>query len=205
MAEPTKLPGKSDPPGEQGPGTRRRRLLQGGLAATPLLTLVSRPVLGAARCVSASGFHSMPASRHGPEQVCSGRSPDYWKQPLHFAEWPPPYVPGTGQDENGAIKPAALAESSPTRFNAVFSPSPFEEWMTLLDVLEAGGGPPLDVARHIVAALLNAASGFTPVLEVPAVLTMWEEYASMGYFEPTAGVRWYNEEIVDYLLSTMPS
>jgi hypothetical protein len=93
----------------------------------------------------------------------------------------------------------------PTRFNAVFSPSPFEGWMTLLDVLEAGGGPPLDVARHIVAALLNAASGLTPVLDVTAVLIMWEEFATAGYFEPTAGVKWYHEEIVDYLLSTMPS
>jgi hypothetical protein len=86
----------------------------------------------------------------------------------------------------------------------VFSPSPFEEWVTLLDVLEAGGGPPGDVGRHIVAALLNAASGLTPVLSVADVLIMWEEYATMGYFEPTAGVRWYHGEIVDYLLSTMP-
>jgi len=202
MAEPTKLPGKSDPPGEQGPGTRRRRLLQGGLAATPLLTLVSRPVLGATRCVSASGFHSMPASRPGPEQVCSGRSPGYWKQPHHFGQWPKLYVPGPGHSE---AAPPGPGEPVPTRFNAVFSPSPFEKWMTLLDVLEAGGGPPLDVARHIVAALLNAASGFTPVLSVEGVRIMWEEYASMGYFEPTAGVKWYHEEIVDYLLSTMPS
>ncbi len=74
----------------------------------------------------------------------------------------------------------------------------------MLQVLEMGGGPPNDVARHIVAALLNVASGWTPVLTISRVQDIWNEYATKGYYEPTAGVKWYHDDIVNYLLSTMP-
>jgi hypothetical protein len=165
----------------------------------------------------------MPASGHGPQTVCSGHSPGYWKQPQHFNEWRG-YVPGSlqqpgeGGEKHGIgkhaqgvmLQPVNVANSNadlepPTLFDSVFfsvSPSPYQGF-TLLDVLEMGGGPPNDVARHIVAALLNAAAGLTPVLNVQEVQNMWEEYATHGYYEPTAGIKWYHEEIVDYLMSTM--
>src|SRR5688572_19983492 len=101
MGESTKHRGKSDLPRELKIADQtRRRLLQGGLAATPLLTLVSRPVLGSVACVRGSVFDSMPASGHGPQTVCNGRSPGYWKQPQHFNQWADGYEPGTpGQGE----------------------------------------------------------------------------------------------------------
>jgi hypothetical protein len=78
--------------------------------------------------------------------------------------------------------------------------------MTLLDVLGNGGndGGYGALGRHIAAALLNAASGKTPVLNVPAVLTIWNDYVATGRYEPTAGVYWDEEKIVTYLKSTMP-
>ena len=204
MADPTELPKNVDLPRDPRPDRNRRRLLQGGLGAAPLLTLVSRPVLGrgggAGNCHAPSAFVSMPTSEPGKTEFCSGRTPGYWKQTQHFRSWVPPYYPTTM---------TGLGGHEATRFNSVFTPSPYPPATTLLEVLDMGGGPPNDVGRHIVAALLNAARGWTPVLTVPAVQGIWREYmsrggAGAGYFEPTAGVKWYHGEIVDYLTSTMP-
>src|SRR5512135_285927 len=194
----------------------RRRLLRGGLGAAPvLLTLVSRPVLGGqwrvvggggggnwggGKCTTPSGFVSMPTSHPGQTYYCSGRTPGYWKQPQHYSSWVPPYYPTTTSWPN---------KHNATKFTDVFSPSPYPPDTTFLQVLELQGGPPDDVARHVVAAVLNAAAGWTPVLTIPAIQGIWNEYmttggGTIGYFEPTAGVKWYHDDIVNYLLSTMP-
>jgi len=202
MTEPTELPKDPEaaPEASARPDRNRRRLLQGGLGAAPFLTLLSRPVLANTQCFAPSGFISMPTSQHGPGIACAGRTPGYWKQEQHFSSWPMPYfptkVPGHGGHEA-------------TKFVSIFSPSPYAPKTTLLDVLSMDGGPPDDVARHIVATLLNVAAGLAPVLTVPEVMGIWREYilsggGGSGYFEPTAGVRWYHAEIVDYLVSTMP-
>jgi len=182
------------------PDKARRRLLQGGLGATPLLlTVVSRPALGGGshhygdKCYSPSGFVSMPTSEHGQPQYCKGRTPGYWKQSQHFDEWPHPYYPVKTYK-----KPATL-------FKTAFYPYPAGPYQTktMLQVCGLEGGPPNNVGRHIVAALLNAAKGWTPVLTVDAVKGIWGQYIQYGYYEPTAGVKWYHEQIVDYLTSTM--
>jgi hypothetical protein len=189
------------------PNGDRRRLLRGGLGAAPvLLTLVSRPVLGwggggggGGQCFTPSGFVSMPTSQHGKPYYCSGRTPGYWKQPQHFSSWVG-YYPTTTTGFGG---------HQASKFKDVFTPTPYPPQTTLLQVLELMGGPPNDVARHIVAALLNVMAGWTPVLTVPVVQGIWSEYmttggGTVGYFEPTAGVKWYHDDIVNYLLSTMP-
>ena len=184
MTEPKKNETNSDIP-------MRRRLLKGGLGASPLLmTLVSRPVLGhGSRCVSPSGFTSMPSSRQPQVHRCDGGTPGYWKN--HLSSWPAPYLP---KPKNG--KPA-------TTFNSVFSYSPYSASKTLLQVLEMESGPPHSVARHIVAALLNAQKGWTTVMTVAGIKNIWNSYRTLGYFEPTAGVRWYHDQIQNYLESTM--
>jgi hypothetical protein len=63
------------------------------------------------------------------------------------------------------------------------------------------GGSSNDVARHLVAAQLNVAKGWTPVLDAGKIQEIWLEYTGKGYFEPTAGVKWYEPEIVGYLES----
>jgi len=192
----------------------RRRLLRGGLGAAPvLLTLVSRPVLagqwrvvggggggGNGQCFTPSGFVSIPTSQHGQPYYCSGRTPGYWKQSQHFSSWVAPFYPTTVSGPGG---------HSATLFKDWFTPSPYPPATTFLQVLELQGGPPDDVARHIVASVLNVAAGWVPVLTVQVLKGIWGEYmntggSTIGYFQPTAGVKWYHDDIVNYLLSTMP-
>jgi len=203
-AETSKNKGAEAPVAARNPG--RRRLLRGGIGATPILmTLASRSVLAGTQCTSPSGFVSMPASRHGTPQTCIGRTPGYWKQDQHFNQWPNPYFPVATKVGN-TTKPA-------TTFNSVFGlPSPYNNADTFLDVLKTEdqgySGPPHDVARHVVAELLNIQKGWVTVLTVAKLKNIWHEYMATGggaggYFTPTAGVKWYHDDIVNYLKSTM--
>jgi hypothetical protein len=170
---------------------RERRRLLGGLSATPFLTtLVSPPAFGQQRCTAPSSFASIPTSHHEPPQACLGRPPAYWKDAKRLDQWPAPY-------------------QATTRFETVFSLSPYQSATTLLRVLETDGGPPDDVARHIVATLLNVAKRWVPVLTIVSVQGIWRRYmqtggGAAGYFEPTAGIKWFHDDIVVYLRSTMP-
>jgi hypothetical protein len=173
-----------------GPDGDRRRLLGGTGAATFLMTLLSGPVFGSQRCAAPSSFASMPASQYGPPQVCVGRAPAYWKDPRRLDQWPLPY-------------------RAKTVFDAFFEPSPYPRETSLLEVLEKEGRPPDDVARHAVATLLNVAKGWVPVLTVISVQGIWRRYintggGTTGYFEPTRGAKWFHDDIVAYLRSTMP-
>jgi len=89
----------------------RRRLLHG--AAPVLMTLVSRPVLGAVQCVTPSVFCSGNLSVAGDVVVCQGKTPGQW---IADPSWPPPFTPDTP-------------------FNTVFGPNPQYACDTLLDVL----------------------------------------------------------------------
>lgn len=166
----------------ENPGAARRRLLKGGLAGAPvLMTLISRPVLGA-QCLSPSAFGSGNVSHPNQGQPCLGVTPGYWKN--HTSDWP-------------AAIPTAMM------FHPFFGGNQYSG-QTMLQVLNDGGGPPNDVGRHIVAALLNAAKGWNVAPDQTAVRNIWNEYAQSGYFEPTAGVHWDHTQIVAYLTSTMP-
>ena len=193
MSNPREPKSQSPSPEGREPEASRRRLLQGGLAAAPvLMTLVSRPVL-AQNCTTPSGYVSANASTAGRGVACTGRTPGYWKQPQHFGAWTSYYYPTTA------------AGHQATLFDAVFTPH--YPHKTLLDVLNpqiVGSGPPNDVARHIVAALLNVAAGWTPVLTITAVKDMWKEYITTGSYSPSSGVHWDHVQIIDYLLMTMP-
>jgi hypothetical protein len=74
---------------------------------------------------------------------------------------------------------------------------------TMLEVLDVSQGGLDGVGRYMVAALLNARSGRTPVLDETAVRTMWNDLVNQGYYEPTAGIKWTGAEIIAYLQSTM--
>ena len=182
----------------------RRRLVQGGAGVAPLLmTFVSRPVLGQV-CQTASASLSFPTSHaHGQLPVCSGASPIYWSQNLD--KWPAGYYPTSTGDTGtaGTLTLTAATGSSTSQqaslFSPPFSPSPYPPETTLLAVLQNPGDA---VAQHLAAALLNVASGWVPVLNQAMLQTIWLEYTSKGYYEPTAGVKWYSPEIVAYLQST---
>jgi hypothetical protein len=194
------------PPVESIPVPGRRRLLQGGLGAAPvLMTLVSRPVLGGtSQCFTPSGSMSMPTSQDRQPQFCQGRTPGFWKQEQKFPEWPGGFYPKDVVNHKGKVLHTA------TLFGTYFSPVPAGQsasTFTLLEALSLMAGPPNDVVRHIAAALLNAAKGWTPVLTEASLKIIWHEYIStggglMGYYVPVAGEKWYHDEITEYLEST---
>lgn len=65
-----------------------------------------------------------------------------------------------------------------------------------------GNQDPYQFGAHIVAAMLNLKSGYTPILTENVLLGIYNEWNRKGYFEPTAGVQWYAPDIVSYLQST---
>ena len=71
----------------------------------------------------------------------------------------------------------------------------------VIDLLQSGGLNSL--GRYIVAALLNARSGRTPMLSETNVRAMWNDLINRGYYEPTAGIRWGATEIVTYIKTTI--
>lgn len=155
----------------------RRRLLKGGLAASPiLLSVASRPTL-AASCTHPSAFTSLNVSGNNKVFACTGGSPEYWL--LHLASWPSAYKAGKG--------------GSGTPFNATFGGAVFQQNASFQDVLEGTARMGQQgLARHIVASALNVAAGLTTqVLSLATVKSMWTAALSPGYYEPFAGVKWY--------------
>ena len=192
MSDRTELPNDSQQSAEPQAvdGVRRRRLLKGGLAVAPILmTLASRPALGQA-CATPSAFGSVTHASHPHTNhiACSGRQPEYWAN--NTTEWPSGYLA------------VAASGNEATLFHTPFPGNQFPA-KTLLDILQTSDvAGDAFVARYLVAALFNASLGSTPVLTESAVQNIWLEYVSNGYFEPTASVQWFAEQIVDYVQST---
>ena len=90
-----------------------------------------------------------------------GCTPGYWKQPQHFTSWVG-YTPGQA-------------------FSSVFEDA--FPGMTLLDVLELGGGDLDALGRHAVAALLNATSGIDYYLDAAGVIDAFNEVYPGGDYE----------------------
>jgi hypothetical protein len=74
--------------------------------------------------------------------------------------------------------------------------------LEVIDINEGGIGLGA-LGRYIVAALLNARAGRTPVLTETTVRAMWNSMVAHGYYEPTPGVRWSPIELIAYLKTTM--
>jgi hypothetical protein len=184
----------------------RRRLLRGGLGAAPVvLTVASRPVMAATgACTTASAFGSINASRPKNVTSCGGCKPDYWKNSLNYASWPA-----------GHCATAKKVATDKLYFNEIFGSSPYSATTTLLQVLQTTGTGRDAVARHCVAAVLNGAKGLTPaaVLSAQTAKNVWSSFVTRGYYEPTAGIRWFADSstpagtgsIVQWLTSTMPN
>ena len=213
-AGPTKLVDKS-----------RRSFTKSGLVASGvLLTLASRPVLGGGggwmgdkgdgkvggwACNSPSGFLSGNLSFHGTPPTCLGRTPGYWS--TH--DWISPYKTGSCIDRqhkqdykswsNSGSSSGTMYNDSTLGFDCFAYGLKYKEYSMMQVVLLGGVGDTFQLGAHCVAALLNARMGWTPVLTEAQIRNMFNEYAAKGYFEPTAGVKWYPEDIVTYLKSTM--
>ncbi|MEQ1742530.1 MAG: hypothetical protein ABL869_08545 [Candidatus Nitrotoga sp.] len=198
----------------------RRSFAKSGLVASGvLLTLSSRPVLGELVCKTPSGFQSGNLSFHGTPITCAGLIPKKWIDPTK--NWPSSYaadktttttkVVSSGRKKIGQQTSFSSITSAPltttttipgTKFSSVFNCSNegmYLAELTMTQVLTQGD----PLGAHCVAALLNAASMFTPVLTEAQVKNIFNEFDSKGYFEPTVGQKWYPGDIVAYLKTTM--
>jgi hypothetical protein len=113
----------------------------------------------------------------------------------------------TTQDPTTTTDSGALPGSQPTLYHCLttgFGGRVFGN-RSMMNVLGmTGHGSNLfTLGRYMVAALLNARSGRTPVLDEAGVRNMWNDLVNRGYYEPTAGVRWSAPEIVSYIRTTM--
>ena len=105
-----------------------------------LLLLVTMALL-----VGVLGVATASASKKKGSEGCT---PGYWKQSQHFDSWTAPYDPGD-------------LFSATVGVHKDLTTSTFEDafpGMTLLQVLQQGGGGLAALGRHTVAALLNTAS-----------------------------------------------
>ena len=181
----------------------RRRFLGAGAAATPfLLTLVSQPALGV-QCFTPSRSLSKNTSVSQKDHIgeCTGaESPGNYKaqqDPKKGAyHWPASVPPSTSMHPlffEGGIEGV-------TRFVKVEKGS--TRSMTLGEALNVNASG--QVHFHLIGAYLNKMGGNGAVipdnvLMVHDILNMWHEFATKGFFEPMAGIRWYESEIVGYL------
>jgi len=140
---------------------------------------------------------------------------------LKASVWPAPHTSTTTFGSTSTTTTAT--QSSTTTFQDPTATSPFAPHPTLyhcpttgfggrvfgnrsmMNVIDmtAGGTNIYTLGRYMVAALLNARAGRTPVLDESGVRNMWNDLINRGYYEPTAGVRWGAQEIVAYIRTTM--
>src|SRR3569832_2147693 len=180
----------------------RRRLAGAALGVSAYFTLASRPVLATDQCMSPSGAVSGNLSQHGTPTLCSGRTPGYWK--THSGSWPSPYLPGSCNAGNSCNK--VQIWKGGTLFHPLFSVTQFmadldgnpgtpKTSLSLMQVLMLSNGSnpwgltdPDNLGAHIVATLINTKTRQTPNHTKSVVIGSWIDWASKGYFEPTANV-----------------
>ena len=175
----------------------RRRLLRAAVAAGPvLMTIASKPVLGQTACLTASAT-SAGSTAARQASVCSGLTPSQWKSLA--TQWPSPYYATTQKSASGAHQ-ATLFHCPTTGLNGTTYGD--RTMIEVIDVAEGGTGAS-SLGRYVVAALLNARSGRTPVLTEAGVRAMWNSTVNLGYYEATAGIRWGAAQCIAYLKTTM--
>jgi hypothetical protein len=198
-----KLPAELAPAEMTAKGAGRRRFAKAGLgvSAGAIVTLASQPAMAQAlSCTSPSGMRSSNLSRNHQHVPCAGRSSGFWAE--HPEAWP------------------GAQTSTDAQFNAVFTTGTFRTTLlapyTMMEVLKPkdikqdkvkGQGTvdadPDNVAKHIVATLLNVRSGRIGFLTENQVTGIWNSYALDGTYQPVAGETWNGAQIADYLQKTM--
>jgi hypothetical protein len=159
----------------------RRRLIRGAAAAPVLMSLASRPAMGAARQCAPSGFMSGNASpQPGVSAGCGGLSPGYWKT---HSNWPSPYTPST-------------------KFHNVFTSKAKYNYGTqsMLWVLT---NKPGSFAFHAIACLLNGVSSFADYsLKASDVIKIWNDISNQGYFLTSTGKKMYEADAKKFFEET---
>jgi hypothetical protein len=191
----------------------RRRLLQAGIGASPVvLSIVSQPVRAALApggvCRSASSFASFNANTtntalsSNPVGTCAGIGPASWKS-LSETAW-------TGAPGALAIR-SNLFVSTGTSYsvtNTAVTPNVVIASPTIFEVVKYGTGTSdRDVlARNIAASYLNLAGGLVPttvILSATQLASMWFAAQSPGgTYAVSAGLNWNAAQLNVWLQST---
>jgi len=167
----------------------RRRLLQAGISAAPVvMTVLSRPVLAqAGNCQSPSGFVSGNASNPGMN-MCYGKAPTYW---VTQTPWP-------------AGLPDLNPPSGHVKVYYVFGGT--DHHTTLRAVLGGGNADPKALIAAAYLNIRNSPPLIPPaVLGLPQVQHMWTEFAATYGYTPSTGAHWSPAELVDYLQRIEPN
>lgn len=159
----------------------RRKLVQGGMLAVPvLMTLKSTPAL-AVNVKQPSGF-STSGNLSNPAVVAAAdraNGPAYWATAY-----------GNNNKFNGTGNPGVRTD---TAFKTVFTSS--SDATSLLAVLQSG----INTQSVFVAAYLDVmANSFVPGITVAKLLDMWN-----GTFSPALGITWTRADSENYLRYTM--
>jgi hypothetical protein len=173
---------------------RRRFAGAGAKASGVILTLASAPGMAEVVCRSPSGSLSgnLKSSTGTQTVVCGGVSPGYWKN------WPDQWPP--------SVYPFTVDKHPATTFASVFPYGSTSLYLTktMMDVL-VNNDPsqdPYNLGFHLVAAYLNVKSNKINYFNVDRLKLMWHDLCAYGYYSPTAGKKWYAEDIKNYLAST---
>ncbi len=173
--------------GETAPSAARRRVIRGIAGTAPvLLTVASRPALGAA--CTPSGFLSGNLSHHHDKGVCNGRSPGYWKTHFPMTEIGTRFI-----DEFATVWQDKYG-------------TPWDTDTTLAQVLNMTGKEDrYEFGFHAVAALFNARyepDGDYPMTEAE-VRNVVNEVLLYGYYtDPVSGQTMDAEEVVTFFSGT---
>lgn len=186
--EPMPAPVDASPGAKQAAMLARRRLLRGGLGVAPVL-MVSAPrsVMAGTSCTTASAFTSVSlnASHAATMSSCTGRLPSYWQSTNPVKSY---------WDAGCLVKDSfGNATDTTVAFSAVFGSG--YAGKSLMDVLVQPIASNNDeLAKYVVAALLNARKQMNAgVLDETTVKTIWTNCSTGGYFEPTAGIKWWTK------------
>jgi hypothetical protein len=168
-----------------GGATRRRFAKAGFVASGVLMTVASQPGMACDICATPSGSLSGGLQSHrGKAPTCSGRMPSYWKA---TSSWP-----------KGCSKT--------TKFGSIFSCTGSYAMfanVTLQNILVGQSFDTNGVAMYTAAAYLNVLAGLSSFQTTPMLQNMWKELHAKGYYTPTAGKKWYNYDVANYLSGTM--
>lgn len=191
----------------------RRRFTRAGVGASAvILTLTSRSVLAQTACKSPSGFASANLSQHNTDSLvpCEGISAAKWVDPNR--KWPisrdTRFVDIFGSSSllfrTGAAQ--KFYDAFPSRADKKDVPpgqaakSTSLDEASLFDALNGGETPP--VVKYIIAAFLNFRDGLNAYPTDLQAIAIFKEWQTKGFYTPSAGIQWSEDDIMNYLGST---
>jgi hypothetical protein len=162
----------------------RRLLLRGGAAVAPVVMAATPRSVMAGSCTMASAFTSVmsvAASHQASMYTCAGHGPTYWRDCVVKDAWP--------------MSCRSTTTACGTMYFKDVCGGGYSDTTTMMNVLKIAVPTVKDqLAQHIVAAFLNARKSLVPtnVVSEATLKSMWKSAGVFsGYYEPTAGVKWY--------------